>query len=266
MASRSWTGKALVVSLTTFGEGHREALLLTEERGLVRAAVFGGAKSKLKSLVSPWHSGNVWIYTDPVKKTSKITDFEVLSYRPGLRENLTRSWCASVCAEIVARSHGSADWRLVNGFLEGIAVSDETECRYALLRFFWRLLVSSGVAPDLSYCPRCSRAYEGENELGFRAERGPEGGQNEPNEILYYSPLDEAFLCESCARVDERRFPLSESSARWLTAVAERRPSQSRSQRPSGPEFAEIRQLLFFLVSRLIDGPLKSLQTADGIL
>jgi len=155
MANRSWSTEALVLSLSSFGEGHREAHLLTRENGLVRAAVFGGAKSKLRALVSPYQSGTVWLYTDPVKKSTRITDFDVVSWRPGIRENLIRSWCAAFCSEVITRSHGIADWRLVNAYLDGIAVSDEDECRRGTLRFVWRILESAGLCPDLTLCTRC---------------------------------------------------------------------------------------------------------------
>lgn len=245
MSTRSWSGNALVLSLSSFGEGHREALLLTEEKALVRAAVFGGAKSKLRSLVSPWQSGRIWIYTDPVKKSSKITDFDVTSWRQGIREDLIRTWCASVCSEIVTRSHGIADWRLVNAFLDGISVSDETECRYALLRFFWRVLLAAGIAPDVSACVRCGEPV---------------------NEVLYYSPLEEACICERCVKSDESRFPLSREACIWLEAIEHLSPSQARSARPESRSYAELRQFLFFLVSRMIDGQLKTLEAGEGIL
>ena len=243
MSSRSWSGNALVLSLVPFGEGHREALLLTEEKGLVRAAVFGGAKSKLRSLVSPWQTGTVWIYSDPVKKSSKITDFDVVSFRQGLREDLVRSWCASVCSEIITRSHGLADWRLVNAFLDGISVSDETGCRYALLRFLWRILIAAGIAPDVAYCCRC----------------GEEA-------VLYYAPHEEACLCGQCARYDERLFPLSGEAVTFLASIEFLSPSQARALRPGAEAYAELRQFLFFLVSRMVDGTLKTLETGEGII
>lgn len=246
MSNRSWSTQALVLSLSSFGEGHREALLLTEDSGLVRAAVFGGAKSKLRALVSPYQSGTVWLYTDPIKKSSKITDFDVVSYRQGIRENLVRTWCAALCSEIVTRSHGIAPWRLVNAFLDGISISDENECRRGLLRFLWRILLAAGINPDISECARC--------------------GENAESGILYYSPYEEACVCGSCARSEEHRFPLAVASTAYLTAIGEDSPSQVR-QIPLGEnDYADIRQFLFFLVSRMIDGPLTTIETGKGIL
>jgi DNA repair protein RecO (recombination protein O) len=251
MSNRSWSTEALVLSLTPFGEGHREALLLTETRGLVHAAVFGGAKSKLRSLVSPYQTGTVWIYADPVKKSAKITDFDVHSYRPGIRESLVRTWCAALCAELVTRSHGIADWRLVNGFLDGIAVAGDDECRRGLLRFIWRILGSAGISPDIGSCVRCG---------------APLGGEKDENAVLYYSPYEEACVCEACVRNEERRFPLSTPARAYLAAVDTASPALVRTISLTAGDYADLRQFLFFLASRMIDGPLKTLETGDGIL
>lgn len=239
----------MVLSLSPFGEGHREALLLTSDQGLVRAAVFGGAKSKLRSLVSPWHSGSVWIYTDPVKKANRITDFDVRFWREGIRENLVRSWCASLCAEVVTRSHGIAEWTLINAFLDGIAVSSENECKRALLRFIWRVLMGAGIHPETSVCARCLS-----------------GGENAPNEILFYAPGEEACLCQRCARTEERQFPLSAQALDWLKAVETLTPAQARSVLPDSETYAQLRKFLFFLLARMVDGKLRTLESGEGII
>ncbi|HKL86549.1 MAG TPA: DNA repair protein RecO [Treponemataceae bacterium] len=251
MSNRSWTAKALVLSLSEFGEGHRNAWLLTEEKGIVQAAVFGGSKSKLKGLVSPWHTGTMWIYSDPVKNNHKITDFDVLFWRQGIRENLVRSLCASVCTELVTRSHGVADWVLVNAFLDGISVSGEEECRRALLRFLWRILLSAGINPDIEECTQCGRPVHG--TIGINA-------------VLYYSPHNDACICHSCVRYTEMQFPLSFESREYLSAIATERPATVRAINVSEKTTVELRQFLFFLVKKMVGYSLKSLDTAEGIL
>lgn len=246
MSNRSWSTQALILSLSSFGEGHREAQLLTEENGILRAAVFGGAKSKLRAMVSPYQTGTIWLYSDPVKKSNKITDFDVQSYRGGIRENIVRSWCAAVCSEIVTRSHGNSPWRLVNAFLDGISVSDEDECRRGLLRFLWRYLVSAGINPEISFCTRC--------------------GEKSENEVVYYSPHEDGCVCKNCVRNDERRIPLSCLGRAYLSAIETESPSSVRSIPLSNTDYAELRQFLFFLITRMIDGPLKTLVTGEGIL
>ena len=261
MSNRSWSTEALVLSLSSFGEGHREAHLLTRDKGLIRAAIFGGAKSKLRALVSPFQSGTVWLYTDPVKKSTRITDFDVTAWRPGIREDLVRAWCASFCAEIVTRCHGVSDWRLVNAYLDGISVSGEDECRRGTLRFVWRILDSAGLCPDLTLCARCGKEF---TEEGARPDA--DDGKKGENKVVYYSPHEDAVLCERCAQPGERRFPLSHESLAYLTAIAGEAPETVRRMRVEAGEYAELRNFLFFLVTRMIDGPLKTLETGEGIL
>ena len=143
------------MSLSAFGEANREAAVLTEERGLVRAAVFGGPKSRLRAAASPYHFGRMWFYTDPVKKTTKVTDFDVQKWREGIRESLVKTWCAALCAEVVLRSQGITDWRLVNGFLDGINLSADNACEPALIRFLWRVIAAAGLRVDVEACARC---------------------------------------------------------------------------------------------------------------
>jgi len=253
MAERSWTTEALILSLTAWGESNREALFLTPDRGLQRASVFGGAKSKLRAQVGPWQTGTLWVYTDPVKKTAKITDIDVTAWRQGIRESLVRTWCASLCAELVTKSHGNADWRVVNAFLDGIAVSDDDECRRGLLRFAWRLLIGSGVNPETGRCARCGEGIA-------KSLRG------EPFPVAFYSPHEDSFLCPACARAEERGFPLSAPALVYLDAVEHLAPSQARALPLDGPAYAELRGVLFFLLTRLVQGPLKTLETGEGIL
>lgn len=246
MAERSSITFALVLSLSNFGEGHREAVLLTKEQRLQRAAVFGGAKSKLRALVSPWQTGRVWLYTDPVKKFAKITDFDVLYWRQGIRENLVRTWCASFCVELVTRSHGIADWTLVNAFLDGISISNDYECKIALLRFIWRSLLNAGLAPDLVSCSDC--------------------GMQTDNTVLFYSVQNESCVCETCCAKEEHCFRLSKQAVAYLSAIEHISPQAVRLLQLTEQSTTELKHFLFFLASRMIGGAFKTLETGNGIL
>ncbi|MDR2104051.1 MAG: recombination protein O N-terminal domain-containing protein, partial [Treponema sp.] len=80
--NRSFTYSALVLRVRSSGESNREAFFLTAEEGLIRATVFGGPKSKLRSHVAPFHRGTLWVYHDPIRDSRKVTDFDVQSWRP----------------------------------------------------------------------------------------------------------------------------------------------------------------------------------------
>ncbi|MDR1100566.1 MAG: recombination protein O N-terminal domain-containing protein, partial [Treponema sp.] len=109
---RTFTYTALVLRTRPSGESNREAWFLTAEEGLLRATVFGGPRSRLRAHVAPFHSGPLWIYHDPVRDSRKITDFDVLCWRPGIREQYERTMAADALAETILNSHGGGgNWK-----------------------------------------------------------------------------------------------------------------------------------------------------------
>jgi DNA repair protein RecO (recombination protein O) len=255
----------LVLSVRNFGEGHREIQLLAKGRGLLRAAVFGGAKSKLKSLAAPWHSGRIWLYENPVKNSIKVTDFDVTAFRPSLRENLFKTWAASLCTELIVRTNGGDSdslFPLVCGFLDGLDIADETEGRAGMLRFLWRWLTLMGLNPDLELCARCSTptryriaipsvtAYGNNSEIG----------------VLYYSAYESGFICENCSRPEERIFPADQAVRDYLLAVSSLSPATVRSLPLQKDTIRDMKKLLFFLAEKAVDGKLNTLQSGTGIL
>ncbi len=224
--------------------------MLTETDGIIRAALFGGSRSKLKGLVTPWQTGTVWLYSDPVRSSHKITDFSVTVSRSAIRENLVRSWAASLCSELVTKSHGTADWKLANAFLDGLDISGEDDCRRGMLRFLWRFLETAGIQPEIDLCCRCLAS----------------GGAIPGNGLLYYSPHEEACLCVSCARSEERLFLLPEGARGYLSAINTLSPGAVRALPLAEEDYAALRSLLFFLAERMVGGTLKTIETGAGIL
>lgn len=247
MASRSWSSPALVLALSPFGESNREASVLTEERGLIRAAVFGGPKSRLRAAAAPYHSGRMWLYSDPVKGTTKITDFDVEKWRERIGESLAKTWCASLCAEVVLRSRGSVGWRLVNGFLDGINLSDESACEPALVRFLWRVISEAGLRVDIGACARCGKAAAAKD-------------------ALWYIPGEDGCACAECAGNGERDFPLSAESRFYLFAAESPNMKASRALPISPSDLGALRDFLFFLVEKMLGGKLKTVQSAAGLI
>ena len=49
---RTFACKALVINVKPVGENNSSITLLTEEKGIVRAVLYGEPKSKMKSLVA----------------------------------------------------------------------------------------------------------------------------------------------------------------------------------------------------------------------
>src|SRR5574344_284852 len=103
--NRNWSTTAQILSVRQSGEDNRSVTMLTKDKGIIQAVLYGGPKSRLRSLVAPYHSGTIWLYTDEVRKSTKISDFDVLSYRSELRESLFKTCAAGLCAELAVKTH-----------------------------------------------------------------------------------------------------------------------------------------------------------------
>ena len=279
MSNRSWNTEALVLSVSSFSSDHRNvSLLVPQEHGctIVPATLFGGARSKLRGMVSTYQSGQVWLYSNPIKNSNKITDFSVSAYRMELRESLARSWCAAVCSEITIKTCGTVNWQLVNAFLDGLCVSDDEGCERGLLRFLWRLLQTAGVVPDIFHCGTCGVEIarsagrsvtnaggwgNGGVEIAADAEIATNAASC-PTETCcaVYSPAEDECFCSSCRRFDAHTFPLSAEAFRYLYAVTEKAPGYSRHLPLSPAAYGELKRFLFFLTEKMAGAPLKTFQ------
>ena len=175
-----------ILKIALTGESNRLVTYLTGKNQIATSTLYGGPKSKLRSLVSPFHAGTLYIYTDPVRKTSKITDFDVSAFRPSLREDLYKNWAATLCSELVLKTFAGGQvegnvFALVNGFLDGLDLVSENESRIGTLRFLWRYLGELGLQPDVTECFSC----------------GTEFDRNEESESVMYSAGENGFLCEA---------------------------------------------------------------------
>jgi len=184
----------------------REAWFLTAEEGIVRATVFGGPKSRLRSLVAPFHSGILHIYHDPVRNSGKVSEFDVTSYRTGLHELWERAMTAGAAAETILASHGGGGawaeaFKLAENILDALDTSDAALSSRIGIYFLWQWARILGARPDLSACASCNS----------------EAGQTQ---ALWYSPKTETLLCENCKNEinPESSFRLGPGAIQWLKA------------------------------------------------
>ncbi len=212
--SRSFVHEALVLLVRASGESNRDATFLTAEAGIVRATVFGGPKSSLRAHIAPFHSGTLWLYHDPVRDSRKVSDFDVRSWRPGLRESLDRSLSASTLAETILVSHGGGGaWdralELANEQLDALETADDGACRRGLTRFLWKWADFLGARPDTDYCGACECPLKDDG-------------------TVWYSRVESFMLCRACAGTEyggsdgsARRIlaPLNPGARKWLSAV-----------------------------------------------
>ncbi len=208
--NRSTVHEALVLSIRPFGETNRDALFLTADLGLVRATVFGGPKSKLRAHVSPYHRGDLYLYRDPVRDSRKVVDFDVASWKPGIRESLARSFAAAAVAETVAMSHGGGgDWEealeLADETLALLSEADDRLVATPFLRFLWNWAELLGTKPDLDHCAACACAHR-------------------DDEVVWYSRQEGGTLCKSCAATFRQSGPgIGPGARKWLKAIGEAR-------------------------------------------
>ena len=259
---RNFAYSALALRVRASGEANREAWFLTAEEGLVRATVFGGPKSRLRSQVAPFHEGRLLIYHDPVRDSRKVSDFDVRSYRTGIHELYERAMTAAGVAETILSSQGGGgNWReaakLATFSLDALDGADAAACSRIAVYFFWHWAGILGAAIELSACASCA------------CEAGPD-------EVLWYNIREEALFCEKCAanfatslaRRDgaEGRLRVEGGGRRWLKEIEAMPPealaATSGECSADGTSFEQARALSKAVLGAALG---KRLPTWDGI-
>lgn len=248
----------MVLNVRKFGENNRIVTFLSKEKGVFDAILYGGPKSKLRSLVSPAHCGTLWIYKDKQKNSNKITDFEVLKFHSEIRENPYKNWCVSFASELIIKTEACGEfercWKLANGFFDGICTSSEDECRIGVLRFIWRYLDLMGLQADCKCCNSCD---EGLDTNGI------------------FSVAENGFLCSECAQtlnISENShncngiFFLSQEAIAFLQTITFLSPKQARNCPLHYSSTRQLHDFLFFLIDHASEHKLRSLEFESSLL
>jgi DNA repair protein RecO (recombination protein O) len=218
---------------------------MTAEAGLVDVFVFGGPKSRLRSLASPYASGRAFVYLDPVKEFQKLSDFDVRESYPALREDLGKIWSAGLVAELLVKtSGGGGDFpQVLELSLSCLAALDRAEAGASdppILLFLWRLVNLLGLGPDPTACAACGRELR-------------------PSLGAAYSFALESFLCPSCASREDRVLRLGTGALRWLSRSLELGFDETLRLVLLPETVATLRSLLFGLARLAAESPLASL-------
>lgn len=227
--AKSFSCKALILSLKSVQEINLLVRFLDEENGIREATLFGGRKSHLRSLVSPWNSGELYL-SEGKAGFLRISDFEVAKYHPTFSCDMTKLWLSSLVAQILffTKATGGAHlWVVVNGFIDGLEMVTTKEAAIAgFLRFLWRYLKVLGLQPQIS---KSDRYFDKGEHVFLRdlseGSNGIDGAAN-PNDLLF----------------------LSEESTTYLYTLNTQKASVARSVRLSVKATMELRTLLFFLI------------------
>ena len=245
---RSFTYSALTLRLKPSGQSNREAWFLTAEEGLVRATVFGGPKSRLRAQVGPFHEGTLWIYHDPVRDSRKVSDFDVHSYRPGIRELYERAMTADAVAETILASHGGGGgWpdaaKLAGSVLDALDGADAALCSRLGVYFLWHWSGVLGVRPELGICASCFCEMRREETLCYSAGN---------------------LSCENCVRKEAPPsvIRISPGARLWLTGIESLPPSALARVTLDAPSLEQARALSKAVLAGALE---RRLATWEGI-
>ncbi len=257
--SRNQSTDALILRTQIQGENNRTITVLSPEKGIFYTTLFGGPKSKLKSLVSPFNRGKLYIYQDETKHSSKITDFDVKQYHPSFRENLFKSWAATFACEFILKTKAGgsfqAAYTCINGLLDGMELTDESSSRLGLIRFIWRYLGILGIRPSARCCCQCGSSFISGSF-----------SENDVNCMGAYDEIENGFVCENCTDLSRHNFTLGKAALTYLEAVAELEPKAVREIVINEQTMTEMKQLCFYLAEAACGNRLSSLESGLGIL
>ncbi|MFP4431279.1 MAG: DNA repair protein RecO [Spirochaetaceae bacterium] len=258
---------AIILATSRFGEIHRSVQLLTEEDEIVRAMAHGASapKGKLRGKADQLTYGVCYLYTEPVKGYSKITDFDPVEFYPGIKGNLEALYTASSWAEAVLKSLAGGGqttevFGLLKESLDGLeaelpaggrtpgGVGSALLARLYSIRFLWRYLGILGVQPDLGECGSCGRLLGGREPLFVRPRAGD-------------------IACAACATDYDLLLPAPDALARL--AAAEVGAPGGRALESSSLSAEDSRQLsgvLYTLLEAALGASLETRRSGRSIL
>jgi len=229
--ARSFCFNVLCLRIKPSGESNREAWFLSAEEGIIKATIFGGPKSRLRS-AAPFCQGKLWIYRDPVRDSSKVTDFDVQSWRPGLREQYDRTMAANCISETVLATHaGGGSWdaalKLAGSALDCLENADEKYCQRILHHFFWNWTGFLGVKPDLCCC-----ACEASGDT-----------------VLWFNPKEGNLFCGECRSGSDNDITVGPGARRWLLAVENLDPENALRYSLDNVSFLQVKAFVLSILA-----------------
>lgn len=263
MGERNRRTKAIIISIRIQGESNRTITALSPDDGIFYATLYGGPKSRMRSLVQQFNSGTIYVYEDVQKHTKKISDFDVETFHPTLHTSLYKMWAANFAAELVLKTKCAGDskgaYTLLSAFIDGIDLCDDDGARLGMIRFLWRYLHLLGVQPDVHTCCGC-----GEDLL-------PESRKNAGAGLFVYIPSMSGIACPECvssfSNAENREFfALDESGLSYLAAINELKPGAVRTMRLAQDSIFRLKNFLYHLIENAVGARLLSLESGAGIL
>ena len=171
MASPLYRDTAVVLRTYKLGEADRIVVLLTEHHGKVRAVAKGVRKttSKFGARLEPLSHVRLQLYQGrELDIVSQAESVETLAPLVSDLDHLTRGLAILEAVDQLAMEREPAPqlYRMLVGALRTIA---ERSGPLVVPAFYWKLLASEGVRPQLDSCVRCET---GEPLVAFDAHEG----------------------------------------------------------------------------------------------
>lgn len=150
--SRTWEDDCLILRMYPIGEIHSGVYLLSREHGLVQTVAHGtrSARGSMRSVCQVLNSGRGFIYTDPVKQSSKLKEFSLVDDRQAIKSCLSKYLHACVWLELLSKvvADGPWEYELAQLGLHALGLVREQDVWLATVQFFQRFLAYSGLNPD----------------------------------------------------------------------------------------------------------------------
>ncbi len=255
---RSFSTPAIILNLKPSGENNTTVTILTPEKGILYVTLYGGPKSILRSLVAQWNCGIIYLYENPEKNQTKISDFDLKKFHSTFGQNLFKLYAASLATELTIKTHcGGSNQQafyLLQGFLDGMDLCNEEQSRLGLIRYLWRYLFLLGVQPDTGACGICGKDF-------FRT-------QFDNDMFSYYNISDNFFVCSDCTLQHPKSDfgKLSYNSLYYLYGITNLSPKDARNIKIDKNCYEQLKQLVFFLIENNSGCKLNSIETSVGIL
>ncbi|HON88307.1 MAG TPA: DNA repair protein RecO C-terminal domain-containing protein [Spirochaetales bacterium] len=212
MAERNITAYVTILHTKDSPSGGKFVTCLSNEYGLIECFLFGGSKSKYRSLVLPWHTGRIWLYKDSKHDLKKICDFDPECLFAAVRSCYESIMLANWASELMIKTHGlgGTGFSVMQELLTTIeaVVTQPTFnapvaelMRACKILFGVKVLNSTGYFQKTYACEHCT-------------------GTNTENSVLYYSQNTMGFVCEACS--DEGSLPVQNEAVKLLFAALEK--------------------------------------------
>lgn len=180
---RDLKGLCTVLSSERKGERDRELTLISSDRGVIRARVYGAQKSA-KSIKAPLFSDGVFSLYRAGENRISVRDVDIISLRDSILEDIDRATSANLFAELAIKSRVYDEnlYMLLTRSLDALAL--DLGYKRTVIAFVVKFLSMYGTFGDYEHCPVCQRVYS-------------------PDEILGYNNRIGASCCQECSTGEE---------------------------------------------------------------